>query len=130
MPAKCCAAATFGSAILVVMLLAEWAGAAEPARKPNVLLIVVDDLNNDLGCYGHPVVKSPNIDRLAARGARFDRAYCQYPLCAPSRWSFLSGLRPETTGIFEFKTLLRERIPNVVFLPQLFRERGYFTAGM
>jgi hypothetical protein len=104
--------------------------AAGPARRLNVLLIVVDDLNTDLGCYGAPAVLSPSIDRLAKRGVRFERAYCQYALCAPSRWSFLSGLRPETTGIFEFQTLLRTKMPDVVFLPQLFREHGYFSAGM
>lgn len=103
--------------------------AAEPASRLNVLMIVVDDLNTDLGCYSNKTVISPNVDRLAARGVRFDRAYCQYAVCAPSRQSFLSGLRPETTGIYEFKSLLREKMPDVVFLPQLFRQHGYFTGG-
>src|SRR4051794_8328303 len=98
-----------------------------PAARLNILHIVSDDLNNDLGCYGHPLVKTPNIDRLAARAVRFDHAYCNYPVCNPSRTSFLSGKRPETTGVVDNFTPTRTHLPNTVMLPQLFRQQGWLS---
>ncbi|HTL30287.1 MAG TPA: sulfatase [Tepidisphaeraceae bacterium] len=109
---------------------AEDASATAPARKLNVLMIVSDDLNMHLGCYGDRVVQTPNIDRFAARGMRFDRAYCQYPVCNPSRTSFLSGLYPETTGVVNQLAVLRQKMPDVVYLPEYFKSHGYFTAGI
>lgn len=101
---------------------------AHAAPRPNVLFMMADDLNNSLGCYGHPLVKTPNLDKLAARGVRFDNAACQYPLCGPSRNSMLTGLYPNSTGILSNSQLFRQTIPNAISLPQAFRRDGYFAA--
>lgn len=100
----------------------------ENVSPPNVLFLVSDDLNCDLGAYGHPAVKTPNIDRLAARGTLFRNAHCQFPVCGPSRASFLTGLYPDQTRIYRNARYIRETLPNVKTLPQLFRDHGYFAA--
>jgi arylsulfatase A-like enzyme len=93
----------------------------------NVLFLISDDLNNQLGCYGSAHVKTPNIDKLAARGVRFEHAYCQFPLCGPSRNSLLTGLYPNSTGILRNSEIFREYIPNHHSLSQAFRLQGYFA---
>jgi len=95
------------------------------AKKPNVLFVVFDDLNNRLGCYGDPIAKSPNLDRLAARGTVFTRAYCQQPICGPSRASFMSGRRPDSLGIWSMTKYLYDLHPDAVTIPQWFMQHGY-----
>jgi len=99
------------------------------ATLPNVLFIAVDDLRDTLGCYGNTAVKTPNIDRLAARGVVFERAYVQYPVCNPSRASFLTGLRPDQTGVTDNTTLLRGRLPDAMTFPQLLKDKGWHSAA-
>ncbi|MEN8755924.1 MAG: sulfatase [Akkermansiaceae bacterium] len=98
------------------------------AKKPNILFIAIDDLRPELGCYGSELVKSPNLDALAATGLRFDRAYCQETICAPSRASLLSGTRPDTNGITHNFVEFRDLNPNLLTLPEHFIQQGYETA--
>lgn len=116
----------------VVGLFAGCATSKEKEKKTdkNVLFIVIDDLNTTLGCYGHPVVKTPNIDRLAKMGVQFNHAYCNYAVCGPSRGSFLSGLRPESIGILDNRTPLQNVLGDRITLPNLFRLNGYYTMSL
>ncbi|EMI26234.1 sulfatase [Rhodopirellula europaea] len=101
--------------------------AKEGSQRKNVLFLISDDLNTRIGCYGDPIVQTPNIDRLAARGVLFENAACQYPLCGPSRNSMLCGLYPDTTGIHGNAQIFRDSIPQRWSLPQAFRLDGYFA---
>ena len=101
--------------------------AAKSAAPPNVLFLICDDLNCDMGLYGHPLVKTPNVDRLAKRGVRFDNAHCQFPLCGPSRASFMTGLYPDQNLVHRNGVYIREKVPNVMTISQMFRENGYFA---
>ncbi|MDP6251494.1 MAG: sulfatase [Verrucomicrobiota bacterium] len=98
--------------------------------KPNVLLIVCDDLNTHVSTSGYPHIKTPHLDRLAKESLIFNRAYCQYPVCGPSRASFLSGLYPESTGVLNNKIDIRETRPGTPSLPQFMKENGYWTGGV
>lgn len=113
-------------AVLFFLLVTLFRGQvlAESAR-PNVLFIMADDLRDYGGVFTRQLVKTPNLDRLAARGVRFDRAYAQYPVCNPSRTSLLSGLRCEETGIVGNQEFFREKLPDLVTLPQLLRQGGW-----
>lgn len=96
-------------------------------KKLNVLFLMSDDMRPELGCYGHSAVKSPNIDALANAGVRFDRAYCQYPLCNPSRTTLLTGRYPTTTGVLDNRTWFGAAHPDWVSLPRHFKDKGYVS---
>jgi iduronate 2-sulfatase len=99
-------------------------------KRPNVLFFAVDDLRTDIGCYGHAEAKTPHIDALASRGMVFRRAYCQQAVCSPSRTSLLTGLRPDSTKVYDLVTHFRNTAPDAISLPQHFRENGYYAVGM
>jgi len=99
-------------------------------QKLNILFIAVDDLKPMLGCYGDESIISPNIDALARQGVLFENAYCQQAVCAPSRVSVFSGLRPDQTKVWDLKTNMRDVNPDVVTLPQYLQKQGYQTAGV
>ena len=97
-------------------------------ERPNVLFIAIDDLRPELGCYGSDIAITPNIDKLASQGLLFNKAYCQQAICSPSRASLMTGARPETVGVIENYTYFRDLQPDIVTLPQHFRNNGYETA--
>lgn len=100
------------------------------AEKMNVLFIAVDDLRPELGCFGNKEIHSPNIDALAARGILFERAYCQVAVCGASRASIMTGLRPQTTRCWDYKTPMRNKNPDALSMPQYFKEQGYKTLSI
>ena len=106
------------------------AGLLEASERPNVLFLAIDDLRPDLGCYGSEIVKSPHIDRLAASGTRFERAYCQQAICGPSRASVLTGLRPDAIQVHGNHTHFRKAYPDLATLPQHFKNHGYHARSM
>src|SRR5262245_45751631 len=118
------------SALMVVLLAVTSALAADGAKKPNVLFVAVDDLRPALGCAGDPHAKTPNLDKLAARGTVFTRAYCQQAVCSPSRSSLLTGRRPDSTKVYDLVTHFRKALPDVVTLPQHFKKNGYYVHGV
>ncbi|MFM7245547.1 MAG: sulfatase [Planctomycetaceae bacterium] len=127
---------TLTHAFVCLVAAGAWHPATDAADEPganrplNVLMIAVDDLRPDIGCYGNSVVKTPNIDRLAARGVVFGRAYCQQAVCSPSRTSLMTGQRPDATRVFDLKTHFRTALPDCVTLPQHFKAHGYHCAAL
>ena len=122
---------------LAAAILAISAGVGSAADDPtsaagrvNVLLVCVDDLKPAIGCYGDALAKTPNIDRLAARGVRFERAYCNQAVCSPSRNALLTGFRPQSLGIYDLATNFRRAVPTVRTLPQLFRDGGFHASAL
>ncbi|WP_405293633.1 sulfatase [Algibacter sp. Ld11] len=101
----------------------------EPKKKPNILFLAIDDLRPEIGAYGSKIAITPNLDKLAGKGLLFNNAYCQEPICSPSRASLMTGARPETINVIENFTYFRDLNPDISTLPQLFWANGYETAS-
>ena len=110
--------------LLVVFIFAPLSAGKD---RPNILFIAIDDLRPELACYGSPLAKSPHIDRMASMGTLFERAYCQQAVCGPSRVSLLCGQRPDTTKVWRLSTRFRDIQPDIVTLPQFFKNQGYHS---
>lgn len=121
---------TFSARIQILVVFFCASGTSTFADRPNVLFIVCDDLNTHVSTSGYPYIRTPAFERLAAAGMTFRRAYCQYPVCGPSRASFLHGLYPESTTILDNKSDIREIRPGIVSMPQRFKESGYWTGSV
>jgi iduronate 2-sulfatase len=124
---KCKSVMRLKALFLVLSLALIDASQAFGQAKPNILFIAIDDLRPELGCYGSPIAKSPHIDRLAAEGVKFNRAYCQQAICSPSRASLMTGARPDTIGVIENTAYFRDLNPDIVTLPQHLVANGYET---
>lgn len=119
-----------GNMIRFLFLLSLLACGSALSAPPNVLLILVDDLKPALGCYGDATAKTPNIDRLAARGMRFDLAYCNQAVCAPSRFTLMLGSHSTSTGLYGLGSPLRKLVPDAVTMPQFFAKHGWRTESL
>ena len=117
-------------AFVLVGLLAAMGSLSRAAEKPNVLLILVDDLKPLLHCYGDPVAKTPNLDALAAGGMRFNKAYANQAVCAPSRFTLMLGSHSTSTGLYGLGSQMRKVLPDAVTLPQYFAKFGWRTESL
>jgi iduronate 2-sulfatase len=113
------------AAAIIIFLSAGTFAQPAKSKKPNVLFIIADDLRPELGAYGVSAIKTPHIDKIAARGTRFDNAYAQWPVCNPSRASFLTGRYPTQTGVMNNNDYFRRKHPDFITLPQYFKQHGY-----